>query len=482
MGYFNQILCTVVMCNITMLIGILFTWPSSTINIFESSNTTLHRPMTETELALFGSLSSIGAMVSCPILGYVLDIVGRKYCVMGAALCGVLGWALIACCNQVEVILTAVFLAGLSGCAFLGVPIFVSEVCQESIRGTMTSFSMIFYSIGMLLSYVLGGTLPYYTVVYVNLTLSAFGVAALSIIKETPVFLMQKGQDEAAQRSFAFYRNAKFDSKIVLQEMIALRRAFNAEVDGGVNSETQALKPKCPTEKETKPKLSVWKFIKKSKSTRVALCIIGVIMTLSLCQGLIAIQVYAEPLFLKALPNISPMVASLIMAIITIIFGFVAAYLSDVVGRRNLIIYASAGAGLSCICLGSQLHTPWAPDWVTALFIYLFTITYTVGAGTVPYILSVEVFLPEIKSFMSTMLIEWAWLCNFLVLFIFNPLVEAMTLGPVFYLFAGVCLATSVFSYFFLPETKGLPIDVIQTLFVNERRADYLSVEGQRKQ
>lgn len=66
--------------------------------------------------------------------------------------------------------------------------------------------------------------------------------------------------------------------------------------------------------------------------------------------------------------------------------------------------------------------------------------------------------------------IEWTWLCNFVMLFIFNPLLAAIGLGPVFYLFAVVCFMTAIFTYFFLPETKGLPVDVIQTLFSKKHR------------
>lgn len=64
--------------------------------------------------------------------------------------------------------------------------------------------------------------------------------------------------------------------------------------------------------------------------------------------------------------------------------------------------------------------------------------------------------------------VEWGWICSFIVLFIFNPLVSAMGLGPVFYIFAVVGVLSTIFCYFYLPETKGLTVDVIQTLLVNK--------------
>ncbi|XP_049879993.1 facilitated trehalose transporter Tret1-2 homolog [Pectinophora gossypiella] len=474
MGIFIQVISTIAACYLCMTIGVIFTWPSCTLKIFESGNTTLHRPMTETELALFGSLSSIGALTSTPFTGYMLDIVGRKSCIIVASLTQVIAWAMIAASSQVEVVLTAVFMSGVGGSGFLIVPMLTSEICQESIRGSMTAGMMIFYAFGMLVSYVLGGLLEYKMMVYVCLSMSVLGVVLLSIIRETPLYYMKKGMEEEAAKSFAYYRHAAVDSKVVLEEMNALRRAFNPIIEEDeLSPEEQKLKPelKDTEQKEEKERLSLFNFIKKSQSTRKAIVVSLVLMTASLFQGLVVVQVYAEPLFEEAVPNMSPTVCSVLLAIVTVVFGFLGAYLTDIIGRRPLIIYSSIAAMVCCVILGSQLHLSWAPHWVTAVAIYMFAITYTLGGGTVPYVFTAEIFLPEVKSFMTMMVVEWAWFCNFVILFIFTPLVSAIGLGPVFYLFAGVCLFTSIYSIFYLPETNGLPVDVIQGLFLKRQRA-----------
>ena len=61
------------------------------------------------------------------------------------------------------------------------------------------------------------------------------------------------------------------------------------------------------------------------------------------------------------------------------------------------MLYASLGAGLSCVVLGTQMQLHWGPNWVTAMFIYVFAVMYTCGAGTVPFVLLAEVFLPEVS-------------------------------------------------------------------------------------
>lgn len=74
----------------------------------------------------------------------------------------------------------------------------------------------------------------------------------------------------------------------------------------------------------------------KSYATRRALFVSLVLITASIFQGLVVVQVYAEPLFTEAIPTMSATVSSVLFSIITVIAGFAAAYLTDVAGRKVL--------------------------------------------------------------------------------------------------------------------------------------------------
>ncbi|KAI8432940.1 hypothetical protein MSG28_013837 [Choristoneura fumiferana] len=150
-------------CWIRMSLSITFSWPSFTVNLFKSENTTLHRPMTGTEAALFGSLSSIGAMVGVPIAVYI------------------------------------------------------SEICQPSIRGTMASFMIVSYCLGMLWSYLIGGFLDYNPMCYACLSIAVAGLAMAVFLRESPVFLMRKGREEiSSMMSMLIYELAWFCTFVVL--------------------------------------------------------------------------------------------------------------------------------------------------------------------------------------------------------------------------------------------------------------------------
>ncbi|XP_068625099.1 facilitated trehalose transporter Tret1-like [Battus philenor] len=467
MSIIVQVLATGIVSYLVLTMGIMYTWPSSTLILFSSANTTLNRPMTETEVALFGSLSSISALVSTPFSGYFLDALGRKYSCMLFSICQVVAWIIVLLSNRVEAILASVFLSGLSACLVLVVPIYVSEICQEFLRGAMTSMPIIFYGMGMLASYLMGGYLDYDTMTYACLSMAVLGAILIMLMKESPTHLMAKGLEKDAARAIAYYRATKVNSKTVEEEIENIRRAMNPELDDST-PETEKLQ----NEVTVKTKMSPWEFFKKSQSTRRAMYMSLVLYTAAIFQGLMVVQVYAEPLFAEAVPDTSPTVCSVISAIVTVVTGLLAAFLVEWIGRRYLMIYASIASGVCCVVLGTQIHLHWGPHWVTALFMYLFVITYTCGAGTVPFVLVAEIFLPEIRSLASMIAVEWCFICSFVVLFIFNPLVSAIGLGPVFYIFAVACFLSAIYSVFYVPETKGLTVDVIQNLFSKPTRSN----------
>lgn len=59
--------------------------------------------------------------------------------------------------------------------------------------------------------------------------------------------------------------------------------------------------------------------------------------------------------------------------------------------------YSSAAVCVTSILLGIQLQFEWAPQWVTVCLVNLYAISFNFGAGTVPYILVSEMFLPEVS-------------------------------------------------------------------------------------
>ncbi|CAB3244979.1 unnamed protein product [Arctia plantaginis] len=464
MGVLRQFIGTVIISTLGIDMGFIFTWPASTMIQFGSANTTLNRPMTEMEISLLNSLSSVGGLISTLTAGFMLDKLGRKYCSIAVSLSLVLIWVMLIVWKQVEVVLFCIFLSGVSSSAALIASVYISEISQESIRGTMTAGNMISYGIGGLMLFSVSGSLSYDTVLYIGLSIAIISTSSLLLIKDSPMYLMTIGKEKEAAESIAFYRQLPVMDKEVMYEVNVLKRAINMDQDG-TTPEEEKLKP----DTKSKEKLSFWQFMRKSRSSRRAFYVSIVLQIAAVFQGLIVVQTYIQPLIMKTLPAYSPEVCSTAMAAVTVVTSFFAAYLTDKAGRRPLMFYGSIGAAVTCLVLGTQIQFQWGPTWITLVSLYTFPIMYTFGAGTVPNILVAELFLPEVKSILSMVIVEMSWILYSVVLFIFNPILNSLGWGPVFYIFAILCSLSSVFSYFFLPETKGLTVEEIQPLF-NKRK------------
>lgn len=107
-----------------------------------------------------------------------------------------LAWAVIVFTNRVEVLLACMLVAGTGCAAFVVIPVYISEICQPSIRGTMASFMIVSYCLGMLWSYLIGGFLEYDPMCYACLSIAVVGLAMAVFLRESPVFLMRKGRQE----------------------------------------------------------------------------------------------------------------------------------------------------------------------------------------------------------------------------------------------------------------------------------------------
>ncbi|XP_075985325.1 uncharacterized protein LOC142982616 [Anticarsia gemmatalis] len=467
MGLLLQVVCTGIICSMGINTGMIFAWPASTITMFQTENTTLDRPMTDTEISLLGSISSIGGLVSTLIAGFMLDRLGRKKCSIITGLSLVIFWSILAITRKVELVLLSVLFSGTGSSIFLISTVYVGEISQESVRGVMTAASVVSSGLGMLLSYLLGGSLEYDVMIYVGLSMTTSAACLLFFLKESPTFLMKIGQEKEAAEAIAFFRSLKISDQEVIDEINLIKRALNPDLEDELSPEAEKLNAKC----KAKPveKLSFWEFIKKSRSTRRAFYVSIFMVTASIFQGLIMVQIYIESLFTEALPMVPTTLFSVMFAGVIVISGSVGAYLTDVAGRRALMMYASLGTGISCLVLGSQMQSHWGPSWITGVFLYVFPVMYTVGAGTVPFVLLGELFLPEVKSIVSMVIVEWTWFLDFLSLFIFNSLLKYLGWGAVFYIFAAGSFITTVFCYFFLPETKGLTVEEIQPLFMKKK-------------
>ncbi|HEY2263062.1 MAG TPA: MFS transporter [Streptosporangiaceae bacterium] len=145
----------------------------------------------------------------------------------------------------------------------------------------------------------------------------------------------------------------------------------------------------------------------------------------------------------------------------------------DRYGRRKLAIGGYAGMIIFALVAALGLAFLSGIPRLTVIMIGLdfFIASFAIGVGGTGWTLQGEVFPTAVRGQAAAIAATVDWLANFLLIEIFPVWQNAISLGAVLVCFAALALAAIAFIYWFLPETKGLPVEEIVTLFEKNRRA-----------
>jgi len=103
-----------------------------------------------------------------------------------------------------------------------------------------------------------------------------------------------------------------------------------------------------------------------------------------------------------------------------------------------------------------------------------FIASFAVGVGGTGWTLQGEVFPTAVRGQAAAFCAMIDWLANFLIIEIFPVSQNALSLGGVMVIFAGLCALAIVFVWKFLPETKELPVEEIVRVFEKQQEQSVL--------
>jgi MFS family permease len=154
-------------------------------------------------------------------------------------------WLIVIFSPSVEWLCFGRFLAGFSaGGVLVLIPLYVTEVSEDHIRGSLGSFFILSNNLGMLLIYIAGTIFDYYTTPKVMLTLPVAFTLLFSFFPETPVYLLRYKKHDEAERSLKFLRRINKTNGLTelaaddLQKMI---REVNSDEDSKRSSNLNEL-------------------------------------------------------------------------------------------------------------------------------------------------------------------------------------------------------------------------------------------------
>ncbi|EMT62849.1 Putative quinate permease [Fusarium odoratissimum] len=426
--------------------------------------------------AWFGSL----------INGPIADYIGRKGSILLAVVVFTIGSAFQAGADSIPMLFAGRAVAGLAvGMLTMIVPMYMSEVSSPGIRGTLVVLQQLSITLGILVSYWLeygtqyiGGhrcapDIPYSgqsdAAWRVPFALQIFPALVLGIgmifFPESPRFYLMRHKEDQALAALAQLRQVQVDSESIRAEYLAIKT--EVLFDESVSAE------KFPGKKglslfaaQHVALLSTWPAFKR---LAIGCCI----MFFQQFMGCNAIIYYAPTMFaqLGLSGNTSGLLATGVYGIVNTLSTLPALFLIDKLGRRPLLMCGAAGTFISLVIVGgiiggygSALTDNKSAGWVGIVFIYIYDVNFSFSFAPIGWVLPSEIFNLGNRSKAMAITTSATWMCNFIIGLVTPDMLATIGWGTYIF-FAAFCLLAFLFTYFFVPETRGKSLEDMDLVF-----------------
>ncbi len=412
------------------------------------------------------SIALAGAAIGAAGAGRLADRHGRRPILLATAAIFVVGGLVSALAGSLGVLLCGRLLVGIGiGGASMLTPLYLAEIAPAARRGALVSFSQLAVTVGILVSYLVGYALSDAGAWRWMLGLGAVPGVILAVgmllLPETPRWLAGHGHVDRAQAALRRLRGPSVD---LAAEMAQLRADLVA-----------------PVRRLPQSRLS-------HAAARLPL-IVGI--GLAVFQQVTGINtvIYFAPVIFQAAGLSSASAAILATAgigVVNVAMTLVAIRLVDRVGRRVLLLSGLGGMGISLclLALAFLLGHGSSVGWLTAASLTAYVGCFAIGLGPVFWLLISEIFPLALRGRGMSAATIANWVANLVVALTFLDLVRVLGRPGVFFVYAALTFGALVFSSLLVPETRGLSLEDVETLWLKRagpHAPDAASSGGGRK-
>jgi sugar porter (SP) family MFS transporter len=420
--------------------GLLFGFDTAVIN---GALVFLKRDFALTDFQTEIAASSIlfGCILGASIAGPLTDWLGRKWILASAAalfLLSALGSAIPVNLVQFS---SARFFGGIAiGIASMLSPLYIAEIAPARIRGRLVTLNQLAIVTGILCAFIVSRLLANLNEDSWRWMFAAAAIPsllfmfALFFVPESPRWLIKKG-----------YLDKALD---------ILRKSL-----GSKNAQLQMEEIKLSLEKEENTKERLWQ-----PRLKIPL-IIGISLAiLQQITGINTILYYGSIIFTEHASNqtvTNALDANTIVGLINLICTIIALWIIDRVGRKPLLLSASAGMGISLTLLALAFYLQLSSSIILTLILF-YVACFAIGVGPGVWLLMSELFPTSVRGRAMSIATICLWSACTLVTFTFLTLVKTVGSYGAFLIYAIFCFATFLLVWLLVPETKGKTLEEIE--------------------
>ena len=390
----------------------------------------------------------VGCMAGAALAGPLGDRFGRKWMLVACAALFVVSSVVSAVPNTIEQFAWSRFAGGIAiGAASMLCPLYIAEISPERVRGTLVALYQLAIVVGILVVFFVNlqiqrlgdetwNTHTGWRWMFASLTLPSLLFGALMVfVPESPRWLMKMGRRD---------------------EALGILQRVGGEASAA--REVQAIEEALSQEEGR------WSELFTSGYGR-ALTVGILLAVLGQLSGINAIIYYAPEIFKAAGAGTEAAFAqTVVLGTVNLLFTFVAIWLVDRAGRRPLLIAGTSIQVVSQLLIGLMFYRH-EQGLLLLGSIVMFTGAFALAMGPIPWIVNSEIFPTKLRGRAMSLAIVLLWLADFIVTQTFPRLREAIGPANTFWTYAVFSLASAVFVFTMVPETKGRTLEEIEALW-----------------
>ncbi|KAI3425243.1 hypothetical protein D9Q98_009011 [Chlorella vulgaris] len=411
-------------------------------------------------LALFTSSLFIAGMVAAPVASYFTRRFGRKVTMLIGGLWFLTGGGLNAGAQDLAMLIVGrIFLGFGIGFANQSVPLYLSEMAPSQYRGGMNILFQLATTIGILVAQLVNyGVQDWDEGWRLSLGLACVPAAILTlggiILPDSPNSLIERNQKEKGRK---------------VLEKIRGTTEVDAEYEDICEAAYQA---------RNVSQLQAWRNLFK-KQYRPSLVLAVMIPTFQQWTGINAIMFYVPILFSSlGTGQKGALLNAVIIGGVNLVATFVSIYLVDRAGRRKLFLEGGMQMLIAQIAVGILLgvsfstyntsNLPESITIVTLVLICIFVAGFAWSWGPLGWLVPSEIQTMETRSAGFSLSVSMNFLFSFVLGQCFLSMLCSMEFG-VFLFFGCMVAIMTVFVFFLVPETKGVPLEEIYGLYCQHK-------------
>lgn len=351
-------------------------------------------------------------------------------------------------------------------------PMYIAEIAPSNIRGTLVSWNQFAIIFGQLVVY------------FVNfLILGSNANPVIDLVNGVNQIM----NPEAASWTIATGWRLMFASEAVPAGLFTILVLFVPETPrylamSGKDEKALSVLSRINGLAQAKVILAEIKATAEEKTERLftyGWMVIFIGIMLSVFQQAVGINavLYFAPRIFETMGMGNPMVQTVLMGIINILFTLLAVFTVEKWGRKPLLISGSIGMAIGAFGVAMCNLVGGLPPMVSVISIMVYSASFMFSWGPICWVLIAEIFPNTIRGTAVAIAVAFQWIFNFIVSSTFLPMYN-MRLGEMgdkfghmfaYALYGIICVVAAIFVWKLVPETKGKTLEDMTKLWKKKK-------------